>query len=119
MVPHSITMRVTGVGSSPGERPGEVEGDPTVRPAQRRLTASTVVDPESSRTYEGAFSEPVWYAVRFSVDGEAPADGRGRVRFHPAPDGGERGTFLSGRVSPAGEFSWVVTSTGTPGPFAR
>lgn len=118
-VPHSITMRVTGVGSSPGDRPGDVEGEPTVPPVQRTLTASTVVDPGVTQTYEDVFTEPVWYAVRFTVDGQALSDDAGLVTFHPAPAGDERGTFLTGRVYGSGEFSWVVTSTDNRGPFSR
>ena len=119
VVPHSVTMRVDDVGSEPGDRQGDVEGDPLVPPNQRRLTASTVVDPGERRTYEGVFTEPVWYGVRFTVDGDDPEESAGSVAFHPAPADGEEGTFLSGRVQASGQFTWTVHSTGDPGPFER
>lgn len=117
VLPHAITMRVAAVGSSPGDRPGDVGGEATVPPAQRTLAASTVVDPGATQTYDAVFTEPVWYAVRFAVDGRTPADGR--LTFHPAPSDDERGTMLTARVSPSGEFSWIVSATGNAGPFGR
>jgi hypothetical protein len=115
-VPHGIAMRVTGVGSGPGDAPGAVEGDPIVPPAQRELTATAVVDPGETRTYEGVFTEPVWYGVEFSLDGTVPGNG-GAVAFHPAPQDGETAEFLTGRVYESGEFSWVVSATEDDGPF--
>jgi len=116
-LPHAITMRVTDVGSDPGNGPDAVVGDPVVTPAQRNLTASTTVEPGERRTYEGVFTEPVWYAVAFMVDGRAPANDAGVTAFHPAPSTDERGSFLSGSVYASGDFSWVVSSTGDDGPF--
>lgn len=118
-VPHSITIRVTGVGSTPGDRPGDVEGEPIVPSSQRTLTASTVVDPGGTQTYEAVFTEPVWYAVKFTVDGQELSEDAGLVTFHPAPSGDERGTFLTGRVYESGTFSWVVTATDNRGPFSQ
>ena len=118
-VPHSLTVRVTDVGSSPGDGPGTVEGDPTAPPAQRNLSASTTVQPDSRRTYEGVFTEPVWYAVRFTLDGRPPEDDAEVTSFHPAPSDGEPGAFLTGKVYASGEFSWVVSSTENAGPFDR
>lgn len=117
-VPHAVTMRVTDVGSEPGDDPGTVRGTPVVPPAQRDLTASTTVEPDERKTYERAFTEDVWYAVRFTVDGTEPKSD-GVTTFHPAPSEGDAGTILSGEVDRSGAFSWVVSSTGDPGPFER
>lgn len=117
-VPHSISIRVTDVGSSKGDDPTEVEGDPIVPATQRELTASTVVEPGESKTYEEVFTEPVWYAVRFSVDGRVPNDDLGAVAWTPTPSGVDRGNVLSGEVYRSGEFSWVVSRTEDLGRFA-
>jgi hypothetical protein len=115
-VPHDIAMRVTGVGSESGDAPGAVEGDPIVPPPQRELTATAVLDPGETRTYEAVFTEPVWYGVEFGLDGAVPDTG-GAVTWHPAPAEGERGSYLAGRVSESGEFSWAVSATEDDGPF--
>jgi hypothetical protein len=54
VVPHTITMRVVGVGAAPGDDPGTVRGEPDqpVRRAQRELTAATAVEPGERRIYE-------------------------------------------------------------------
>lgn len=70
-----------------------------------------------TQTYEAVFIEPVWYADKVTVDGQELSDDAGLVTFHPAPARDERGTFLTGRVTGRGAFSWVVTSTDKPGPF--
>ena len=116
-VPHAISVRVTDVGSSTGDDPREVEGDPIVPSTQRELTASTVVEPGESQTYEGAFTEPVWYAVRFTVDGSEPEDDTGVVAWTPAPPDDDRGNVLSGNVTPSGGFTWVITRTENRGRF--
>jgi hypothetical protein len=116
-LPHDVRIRVTGVGTAPGEEPGSVTGDPTVIPSQRELRASTVVDPGETETYENVFTAEVWYGVRFTVDGEDPEHDAGRTAFHPAPEGDDPGSYLSGRIYESGEFSWVVSTTGNPGPF--
>ncbi|MFB6087937.1 MAG: hypothetical protein ABEJ85_05395 [Haloarculaceae archaeon] len=116
-LPHAIRMEVTDVGDAPGDGPAAVTGDPIVPPAQRTLTASTVVDPGETQTYESVFTEPVWYAVQFTVDGREPENDAGITAFHPAPADGESGSTLTGKVYSSGEFSWVVGSTENPGPF--
>lgn len=118
-VPHSVTMRTTGVGSEPGDEPGAVRGNPIVPPAQRDLTASTTIEPDETQTYENVFTGDVWYAVRFTVDGEMPEHDGGATTFSPAPSDGESGTILSGRISSSGEFSWVISSTENSGSFDR
>lgn len=118
-VPHSIHLTVTDVGAAPGPAPGEVQGepDPPVRASLRSLTATGTVAPDETELYERVFTAPVWYAVRFRLDGERLEDGAGEVVFGPAPDDENRGSYLGAEVSETGEFSWVVTSTGNPGPF--
>lgn len=116
-LPHAVSMTVTGIGSRPGDGPNEVEGDPAVPPAQRELAASTVVQPGNSQTFEEIFTYDVWYGVRFTLDGAAPENNAGLVKFHPAPSDDERGSFLSGKVYESGEFSWVVTTTSDSGSF--
>lgn len=116
-LPHAVSMRVTGVGTEPGDGPSEVRGDPVVPQPQRQLSASTVVQPGETQTYETIFTEEVVYGVEFTLDGELPEDNAGQITFTPAPDDGERGYFLGGKVYQSGEFSWVVSSTGNPGPF--
>lgn len=116
-VPHAISMQVTGVGSSPGNGPGEVQGDPIVPPTQRKLSASTVVKPGETQTYEGVFTEPVWYAVQFTLDGEEPTNTSGIVVWSPASVDGGSWEFLTGKVHESSEFSWVVSTTEDSGPF--
>ena len=118
-VPHSISMRVTGVGSSPGDGPGEVEGDPIVPPTQRRLSASAVAKPGETQTYEGVFTEPAWYAVQFTLDGKKPGNNSGVVVWSPASIDGGSWEFLTGKVYNSGEFSWVVSSTQHSGSFGE
>jgi len=118
-VPHAISMRVTGVGETPGDAQGSVEGDPIVPPAQRELTAATTVQPGDSQTYESVFTEPVWYGIEFTVDGRSPKDDAGVTSFNPAPTAEENGSILSGKVYPSGEFSWVISSTENPGAFEQ
>jgi len=118
-LPHAVSMRVTGVGSTPGDGPDEVEGDPIVPPGQRGLRASTVVRPTETQTYEGVFTEPVWYGVEFTVDGELPDDNAGQVKYYPAPRNDEPGSVLVGKVYESGEFSWIVRSTADPGAFSE
>jgi hypothetical protein len=114
-LPHSIRLAVTGVGSEPGDEPGSVTGDVIVPPEQRELTASTVVAPGERETYEGVFTEPVWYGIQFEVDGETPENDAGTTVFNPAADGEWR--ILVGRVYESGTLSWVVSSTDNPGAF--
>ncbi|MFC4553067.1 MULTISPECIES: hypothetical protein [Halorussus] len=116
-LPHVIAMRVTDIGSGPGDGPGAVVGHPSVVPAQRNLSASASVEPGESKTYEGVFTEPVWYAVQFTVDGRKPHEETCATVFHPAPANEKDGTFLSGKVYDSGEFSWVVSSTENEGSF--
>jgi hypothetical protein len=116
-LPHLVSMQVIGVGSSPGEGPGQVEGDPIVPPAQTELSASAVVEPGETQTYEGVFTEAVWYAVRFTVDGARLEDDTGVVSWSPAPSEDGQGSFLTGRVWESGEFSWSVSSTEDLGLF--
>lgn len=116
-LPHAISMQVTGVGATPGHGPSDVQGTVTVPPAQRDLSASTVVRPGETQTYEAIFTEAAWYGVAFHLDGQLPADNAGEVKYYPAPRDDERGHVLVGKVYRSGEFSWVVSATENPGPF--
>lgn len=116
-LPHSIRIEVTGVGAEPGERPGEVTGDVIAPPMQRNLTASTVVRPDDSETYESVFTESVWYSVQFTLDGQRPENGAGKTSYHPSPPDRETGEILTGKVYESGEFSWVISTTDNPGSF--
>jgi hypothetical protein len=116
-LPHTIRLEVTGVGAEPSDGPGEVTGDVTVPPAQRTLTASTTVEPGESETYEGVFTEPVWYGVQFTLDGDVPDNDSGTTVFNPVGNAGDSWTLLGGQVSGAGDFSWVISSTENSGRF--
>lgn len=116
-VPHTLTMRVTDVGTGPGGEPDAVVGDPTVLESQRDRTAATALEPGESNTYEGVFTESVWYVVEFTLDGRAPVDDAGVTTYHPAPPDRDGGSILAGRVADGGEFSWVISSTGNLGRF--
>lgn len=110
-------MRVTGVGTEPGESPYTVTGQTTAPPAQRTLTASTTLELGASETYPFVFTEPVWYAITFAVDGEPPADEAGRVVYSPVPDDEPIGRMLTGKVGSNGDFWWTISATENAGTF--
>lgn len=116
-LPHRIGMRVTGVGTEPGDGPNEVTGDPVVTQSQRELTASTTIQPGDTQTYEEIFTYDVWYGIEFTIDGERPGDNGGLARFNPAPTDDERGSILGGTAHEGGDFGWVVSGTDNPGAF--
>lgn len=118
-VPHAIRLSVVDVGGAPGDDSGEVQGEPdtAVPPSLRTLSTTAAIDPGETVVYEDVFAEPVWYAVRFDIDGERPEDGAGGTAFHPVPPTRDRGRLLGGTVSTGGEFSLVVSSTGDLGRF--
>ncbi|MCG1003115.1 MULTISPECIES: hypothetical protein [Halobacterium] len=120
-LPHSITMRVTDVGTAPAdEDPYSVTGEAAVRPEQRTLSASVTLDPGESVSYESVFTERVWYAVRFTVDGQPVAsETSGRVAYTPFEDEDTPGRALEGVVGGGGEFSWSIHYTDNTGPFER
>ncbi|MEE6209785.1 hypothetical protein U3A55_06435 [Salarchaeum sp. III] len=115
-VPHEIQLRVVDVGTAV-EGAHDVTGEPTVPPSQRQLTASTVVEPGETETYDGVFIEAAWYEVRFTVDDEQPENDAGHTAFNPAPNDDDRASYLTGRVYPGGDFSWVVSATDDSGSF--
>jgi hypothetical protein len=116
-LPHSLRVEVTGVGDATGDEPGEVTGDVIAPPSQGRLTASGTVDPAESETYDSDFTEPVWYAIQFGLDGGILPDNSGTTVFNPAQAAGGTWEFVTGRVDESGEFSWVVSTTENPGQF--
>lgn len=115
-LPHTVGLRVTDVGSGPGDAPGDVTGDVTVPPSQRDLSTTANVSPDETATFAGAFTEPVWYGVAFTVDGRRLPD-RGRVTFHPAPPGRDYVNYLSAEIRDSGEFTWAVVTTDDAGRF--
>lgn len=118
-LPHVISIRVTGVGSEPGEEPGAVTGDVIAPPSQRSLEASASIEPGEQHTYQTVFTEPVWYGIQFTLDGDIPENDTGTTVFHPVPPDADSGRFLVGRVGADGEFSWTISSTNNTGPFNR
>lgn len=118
-LPHAIRLEVTGVGADPGEGAGGVTGEVIAPPTQRNLTASTVVEPGETATYESVFTEDAWYGVQFWVDGDIPDDNAGMTRFNPAAADGGTWEFLTGHVYASGDFSWGVSSTDDAGDFDR
>jgi hypothetical protein len=118
-LPHVVSMQVTGAGADPGEEPGTVTGEVTVPPSQRSLEASASVEPGDRRTYQSVFTEPVWYGIRFRLDGRVPENDAGATVFHPAPPDADAGRFLVGRVGADGRLSWTISSTGDTGTFDR
>lgn len=97
-LPHSLSMRITDVGTETGDNLYTVTGETTVPPLQRNLTSATVVEPDGSGTYEAVFTEPVWYAIQFTIDNRTPVDEAGHVVFNPAPEGETTGRTLTGHV---------------------
>lgn len=114
-VPHELSVEVLDVGSRKGERLDghqTVAGTPEVEAPQRNLTASAVVEPEQTRTYESVFQSPVWYDVRFTIDDKYPGEEFARTLFHPVPPSDETtGRTLAGYVSSDGRLSWRSSST--------
>ena len=116
-VPHSLTMRVTDVGTAPGEEPYSVTGQTTVSQAQQNRTASTTLDPGGSETYDSVFIEPAWYAIEFTVDDQPPSDEAGHVVYSPMPDDEPIGRMLTGKVGSNGDFWWTISATENAGTF--
>jgi hypothetical protein len=115
---HEFTMQVTNVGTEYDQEAGQVVGDPAVPRALRERRTTAILAAGSTRTYEDIFTEPIWYTIQFTVDGEVPDPG-GQVSVHPAPNGDDRGTYVGAKVFEYGEFTWVVTATDNPGSFSQ
>jgi hypothetical protein len=111
-------MQVTAVGTEYDRDARQAVGDPPVPQAIAERRTTVVVDPETTQAYEAVFTEPVWYTVQFTIDGEVPEHG-GRVSFHPPPNDGKRGTYLGAKVFEGGRFTGVVSGTDNSGPFDR
>ena len=120
-VPHELGFEVLGVGDSLGDRENgheTVVGIPDRAVPERDLTATVVVEPGETRTYEAVLRSPVWYDVRFTIDDEYPGEDLARAVIYPARRGDDRPwQRLEGRVSDSGTLSWAVVSTEHPGPF--
>lgn len=116
-LPHAIRVEVTDVGAEPSDGAGGVTGNVIAPPTQRTLTASSVVSPADTETFDSVFTEPVWYGIQFWLDGDIPEDNAGTTRLNPAAADGGTWEFLTGHVYESGEFSWEVHTTDNPGPF--
>ena len=116
-VQHSITMRVSDVGTEPGDETYSVTGQTTVSQAQQNLTASTTLEPGGNETYDSVFIEPAWYAIEFTVDDQPPADEAGHVVYSPVPDDEPIGRILIGKVGSNGDFWWTISATKNAGTF--
>ena len=117
-VPHEIGLEVLDVGTTIGEREDghdTVTGTPDVGVPQRDLTATAVIEPGQTRTYESVFETVVWYDIRFTLDDEYPGEDLARTVFKPVRQNADiTGRTLTGRVSDGGEFSWTVSTVDTP-----
>lgn len=115
-LPHELRMGVIDTGTAAGEEAGTVTGDPDI-PGDVSLTMTVHLDAGATQTHESVFSQSVWYAVEFAVDGRVPDTRRGRVAFNPAPSGADRGRTLEASVSDRGSFGWSIAATDNPGTF--
>lgn len=120
-LPHEIAMEVTGVGTEYDEDTREVVGDPVVPQPLTERRATAILRADTTRTYEAIFTEPVWYTVRFTVDGEVITDPDGTVSFYPGPrdDSSVAGEYLRAGVLKHGEKTLVVAGTSNRGPFEQ
>jgi len=114
-VPHEVAVEVLDVGTAIGERVDghdTVTGTPDTVVAQRDLTATAVLEPGQTQTYESVFESQVWYDIRFTLDGEYPGEDLGRTVFKPVrPNSESPGRILIGSVSGGGELSWSIMVT--------
>lgn len=115
-LPHDMRMEVTDIGTEAGEEAGIVTGDPDI-PGDVSLTMTAHLDAGATQTHESVFTQPVWYAVEFTVDGRVPETREGAVAFNPAPSGEDRGRTLEASVSDGGSFGWSIAATDNPGTF--
>jgi hypothetical protein len=120
-LPHEIAVEVTDVGTEYDEDARAVVGDPVVPEplAERRTTA--VLEADTARTYEAVFSEPVWYTVRVTIDGEVATEPDGGFSFYPGPmeESSVAGEYLRAGVLENGEKTVVVSGTDNRGPFEQ
>jgi hypothetical protein len=120
-LPHEIAMEVTDIGNEYDEDTREVVGDPIVpQPLTERRTTA-VLQPDTTQTYEGIFTEPVWYTVQFTVDGEVVTEPDGEVSFYPGPrnDSSVAGEYLRAGVLENGQKTLVVAGTSDSGSFEQ
>ncbi|WP_092662203.1 hypothetical protein [Halorientalis persicus] len=120
-LPHEIAMEITDVGTEYEEDAREVVGDPIVpQPLTERRTTA-ILQADTTRTYEAIFTEPVWYTVRFTIDGEVVTEPDGKVSFYPGPrnDSSVAGEYLRAGVLENGEKTLVVAGTSNRGPFEQ
>jgi len=120
-LPHEIAMEIVDVGTEYNEDTREVVGDPMVPQllTERRTTA--VLGADTTRTYEAVFSEPLWYTVRFTIDGEVATEPDGSISFYPGPieESNVAGEYLRVGTLENGEKTIVVSGTNNGGPFEQ
>lgn len=114
-LPHAVRLRVTAVGSELDDR-NRPTGEVAAPPSQRDLSTTCNLSPGETATFPGVFTEPVWYDVAFTVDGQRP-DESARVPFHPSPPGREYVNYLAAELPESGDFTWAVVTTDNPGSF--
>jgi hypothetical protein len=110
-------MEIVDVGTEYDEDTREVVGDPMVpQPLTERRTTA-VLGADTTRTYEAVFSEPLWYTVRFTIDGEVATEPDGSVSFYPGPieEGNVAGQYIRVGVLENGEKTLVVSGTDNGG----
>jgi hypothetical protein len=118
-LPHEIAMEITDVGNEYDGDTREVVGDVMVPRAATERRTTAILQPDTTRIYEAVFTEPVWYTVRFTIDGEPLTEPDGEVSFYPGPrdDSSVAGEYLRSGVRKTGEKTLVVVGTSNRGPF--
>ena len=118
-LPHAIQLVVTDVGSELNNETGTVAGDVTVPAPQRNLTTTEQLSSEESTTYTDVFTEPVWYAVKCTVDGRQSSDREVMTQtvFHPAPPEREYVNYLQVLLRDSGRVELVVATTDNTGRY--
>ena len=118
-LPHAIQLAVTDVGSELDNETGTVAGDVTIPAPQRNLTATEQLSSAESTTYTDVFTEPVWYAVECTVDGQQTTqdDFQTEAMFHPAPLGREYVNYLQAVLRDSGRIELAVVTTDNSGRY--
>ncbi|MDQ2074447.1 hypothetical protein RBH20_18070 [Haloarcula sp. H-GB4] len=118
-LPHAMQLAVTDVGSELNNETGTVAGDVPVPAPQRNLTATEQLSSEESTTYTDVFTEPVWYAVECTVDGQQTTqeEFQTEAMFHPAPPGREYVNYLQAVLRDSGQIELAVVTTDNSGRY--
>ncbi|WP_137694519.1 hypothetical protein [Halorubrum sp. SP9] len=107
-LPHRLGVRVVDAPETYRTDDGDERGVPL---PQRHLHASVSLRPGDTVLYPDAFTEPIEYEVKITVDGAPPrSEDAETVSFDP--QAGEAGQYLSVVTGETGETTWVVTTAG-------